>query len=43
MTGHSIGVGSLNMDLVVRAPRHPQVGKTILEGQVALTSVYYVR
>lgn len=30
MPGHIIVVGSLNMDLVVRAPRHPQVGETIL-------------
>lgn len=30
MPGHIIVVGSLNMDLVVRAPRHPQAGETIL-------------
>ncbi len=32
MTGHIVVVGSLNMDLVVRAPRHPQPGETILGG-----------
>jgi ribokinase len=30
MNGHIIVVGSLNMDLVVRTARHPQVGETIL-------------
>jgi ribokinase len=30
MTGSIIVVGSINMDLVVRAPRHPQPGETIL-------------
>lgn len=30
MTGHIVVVGSINMDLVVRAPRHPQPGETIL-------------
>ena len=25
-------VGSLNMDLVVRAPRHPQPGETLIGG-----------
>jgi len=32
MAGHIVVVGSLNMDLVVRAPRHPQPGETILGG-----------
>jgi len=32
MSGHIVVVGSLNMDLVVRAPRHPQPGETILGG-----------
>lgn len=30
MGGHIIVVGSLNMDLVIRAPRHPEPGETIL-------------
>jgi ribokinase len=30
MRGHIVVVGSINMDLVVRAPRHPQPGETIL-------------
>ncbi len=30
MAGHIVIVGSINMDLVVRAPRHPQPGETIL-------------
>lgn len=30
MTGHIVVVGSINMDLVVRAPRHPAPGETIL-------------
>lgn len=30
MSGHIVVVGSINMDLVVRAPRHPQPGETIL-------------
>jgi ribokinase len=30
MTGHIVVVGSINMDLVVRAPRHPKPGETIL-------------
>lgn len=30
MNGHIVVVGSLNMDLVVRAPRLPKVGETIL-------------
>ena len=30
MPGHIVVVGSINMDLVVRAPRHPQPGETIL-------------
>ena len=30
MSGGIVVVGSLNMDLVVRAPRHPHVGETII-------------
>lgn len=30
MGGHIVVVGSLNMDLVIRAPRHPEPGETIL-------------
>lgn len=30
MAGHIVVVGSLNMDLVVRAPRHPKPGETLL-------------
>lgn len=30
MAGHIIVVGSLNMDLVVRSPRHPLPGETLL-------------
>jgi ribokinase len=30
MAGHIVVVGSINMDLVVRAPRHPKPGETIL-------------
>ncbi len=30
MPGHIVVVGSINMDLVVRAPRHPRPGETIL-------------
>jgi ribokinase len=30
VAGHIVVVGSLNMDLVVRAPRHPQPGETLL-------------
>jgi len=30
MACHIVVVGSLNMDLVVRAPRHPEAGETIL-------------
>lgn len=30
MSGGIVVVGSLNMDLVVRTPRHPQVGETII-------------
>ena len=30
MAGHIVVVGSLNMDLVARAPRHPEAGETIL-------------
>jgi len=33
MTRHIVVVGSLNMDLVVRAPRHPLPGETILGGE----------
>lgn len=33
MTGHVVVVGSINMDLVVRAPRHPSPGETILGSQ----------
>lgn len=32
MAGHLVVVGSLNMDLVVRSPRHPQPGETLLGG-----------
>lgn len=32
MSGHIVVVGSLNMDLVVRAPRHPGPGETLLGG-----------
>lgn len=32
MTGRIIVAGSLNMDLVVRAPRHPKPGETLLGG-----------
>ncbi len=35
MSGNILVVGSLNMDLVVRAPRLPHVGETILGGQFA--------
>jgi ribokinase len=35
MTGKALVVGSLNMDLVVTAPRLPQVGETILGGKFA--------
>jgi ribokinase len=35
MTGKILVVGSLNMDLVVVAPRLPQVGETILGGKFA--------
>ncbi|HEX9018840.1 MAG TPA: PfkB family carbohydrate kinase, partial [Anaerolineaceae bacterium] len=30
MPGVILVIGSLNMDLVVRAPRHPQPGETLL-------------
>ncbi|MGW8249203.1 MAG: ribokinase [Anaerolineales bacterium] len=30
MTNHIVVVGSLNMDLVVRTQRHPQIGETVL-------------
>lgn len=33
MVGHIIVVGSLNMDLVVRSPRHPRPGETLLGGE----------
>ena len=36
MTAHLVIVGSLNMDLVIRAPRHPQPGET-LTGSAFLT------
>ena len=32
MAGHILVVGSLNMDLVVRSPRHPLPGETLLGG-----------
>jgi len=32
MSGHIVVVGSLNMDLVVRVPRHPKLGETLLGG-----------
>ena len=32
MTGHVLVVGSLNLDYVVRTPRHPEVGETVLGG-----------
>jgi ribokinase len=35
MSGKILVVGSLNMDLVVKAPRHPQMGETILGGTFA--------
>ncbi|MBP1464597.1 ribokinase [Candidatus Chloroploca sp. M-50] len=35
MKRHILVVGSLNMDLVVQAPRHPQPGETILGGPFA--------
>jgi ribokinase len=35
MQGKILVVGSLNMDLVVNAPRHPQMGETILGGTFA--------
>lgn len=35
MNGHILVVGSINMDLVVRVPRHPQIGETILGGSFA--------
>jgi ribokinase len=33
MTGNVVVVGSLNMDLVVRSPRHPKPGETLLGGE----------
>jgi ribokinase len=33
MNGHLVVVGSLNMDLVVRSPRHPEPGETIIGGE----------
>ncbi|MEN6410049.1 MAG: ribokinase [Anaerolineaceae bacterium] len=33
MNKHILVLGSLNMDLVVRSPRHPQPGETILGGE----------
>ncbi len=35
MNGNIVVVGSLNMDMVVNAPRHPQIGETILGGRFA--------
>jgi ribokinase len=35
MSGKILVVGSLNMDLVVNSPRHPQIGETILGGKFA--------
>ena len=35
MSGKIVVVGSLNMDLVVNASRHPQIGETILGGRFA--------
>ena len=35
MNKHIVVVGSLNMDLVAHAPRHPQAGETILGGDFA--------
>ncbi len=35
MNGHILVVGSINTDLVVRVPRHPQIGETILGGSFA--------
>jgi ribokinase len=33
MQGHILVVGSLNMDLVVRVPHHPQVGETVISAE----------
>lgn len=33
MSGHILVVGSLNMDLVARAPHHPAPGETVLGGE----------
>lgn len=33
MAGYIVVVGSLNMDLVVRSPRHPNLGETLLGGE----------
>ena len=33
MSGQIVVVGSLNMDLVVRSPRHPKPGETIIGGE----------
>ena len=33
MSGRILVVGSLNMDLVVRTPRHPLPGETVLGGE----------
>ncbi len=30
MANHIVVVGSLNMDLVVRTQRHPQIGETVI-------------
>lgn len=32
MSRHIVVAGSLNMDLVVRVPRHPKLGETLLGG-----------
>jgi ribokinase len=32
MTAHIVVVGSLNMDLVIRTPRHPRPGETLIGG-----------
>lgn len=30
MSGHILVVGSINMDLVVRTPKHPEIGETVI-------------
>ncbi len=32
MSGHIVAVGSINMDLVIRTPHHPQLGETVMGG-----------